>query len=43
VTLDDLRRVAAAHLDPARASTVVVCSRSSQEEAARHGLDAQAL
>lgn len=43
VTLDDLRRVAAAHLDPARASTVVVCSRTAQEEAARHGLAPQAL
>ncbi len=43
VSLDDLRRVATQRLDPDQASTVVVCSRTSQDEAERHGLGAQTL
>ena len=43
VTLDDLRRVAECHLDPARASTAVVCSRANEDEAQRAGLAIESL
>jgi Zn-dependent M16 (insulinase) family peptidase len=43
VTLDDLRRVAERHLDPARASTAVVCSRANEDEALRAGLAIESL
>ena len=43
VTLDDLRRVADRHLDPEHASTAVVCSRASEDEAVGAGLSTESL
>ena len=43
VTLDDLRRVAAAYLVPARASTAVITSQANLQRAGELGLTAVRL